>query len=417
MELITNTTAHSEYQLSSYDDKMRIWPYFGVTSWYGDRINSHRLKTAIQQIVDSVPILAGRLVQKFFSPLRVVCDPQKSGIGFIEFDLNDQEVNIDNLLDFKTYVNNVFNCPKKSSDAINTDTPLLYVVLSYHKNYSSLTLLINHCIADGATYFQLFKHLSKAYKDPEYVAKSEPLFTINFNQIDKFMNLNFNRLSLKDKILRSIYGGFLGRVYLLRLIFRDKSKWNYLICILTKKQLDFIKKETKNIDNQKVAYSTNDALFEFLSVVPVEIFSFPCNLRIRNLGISENYLGNAEFIVTDLTKRSNNYMLKHSDVRKSINDITERYSFTELFNEKYIYHNSWVKLQDYLPSFGGQLILQKVFQFDDRPLDILSFCWKGSLIYRAAENEYILIYCHLKNVVSQVGNKLINLGVKNIVIK
>ncbi|NES05005.1 MAG: hypothetical protein F6K22_20545, partial [Okeania sp. SIO2F4] len=83
MELITNRNVHQEYQLSKFDSKMGVWPYYGVISWYKHPIDSQRLKIAIQQIVDSVPILAGRLVKKLFSPLKVVCHPQKSGVGFI----------------------------------------------------------------------------------------------------------------------------------------------------------------------------------------------------------------------------------------------------------------------------------------------------------------------------------------------
>ncbi len=80
-------------------------------------------------------------------------------------------------------------------------------------------------------------------------------------------------------------------------------------------------------------------------------------------------------------------------------------------------HNSWVKLQNYLPGFGGKLILQRVFEFDDLPKDVLSFALKASLIYRLTENKYLFIYINLKNVVSQVEQKLRNLGVKEIIIK
>jgi len=69
LELITNSNVHCEYQLSKLDRKMRIWLYYGVINWYKHPIDSHRLKIAIQQIVDSVPILGGRLVKKLFSPL------------------------------------------------------------------------------------------------------------------------------------------------------------------------------------------------------------------------------------------------------------------------------------------------------------------------------------------------------------
>ncbi|MGD1703648.1 hypothetical protein [Dapis sp. BLCC M229] len=122
---------------------MGVWPYYGVISCYQHRIDSHRLKIAIQQIVDSVPILAGRLVKKLFSTLKVVCNPQKSGVGFIEIDLDEQEINIDNLLDAKTYVKNYFKIPKNSSDAINKDSPLLYVILNHNQDYCGITLLVN----------------------------------------------------------------------------------------------------------------------------------------------------------------------------------------------------------------------------------------------------------------------------------
>ncbi|NEQ38806.1 MAG: hypothetical protein F6K40_22055 [Okeania sp. SIO3I5] len=114
MELITNGNVHCEYQLSRFDSNMGIAPYYGIINWYKHRIDSHRLKIAIQQIVDSVPIFGGRLVKKLFSPLKVVCNPQKSGVGFIEIHLNEQEIDIDNLLEAKTYVKNEFNIPKNS---------------------------------------------------------------------------------------------------------------------------------------------------------------------------------------------------------------------------------------------------------------------------------------------------------------
>ena len=83
MEFITNINVYQEYQLSKFDSTMGIWPYIRLISWYKHRIDSHRLKIAIQQIVDSVPILGGRLVKKLFSPLKVVCKPYKSGVGFL----------------------------------------------------------------------------------------------------------------------------------------------------------------------------------------------------------------------------------------------------------------------------------------------------------------------------------------------
>ncbi|GGA46952.1 hypothetical protein [Okeania sp. KiyG1] len=83
MELITNNNVHCEYQLSKFDSKMGVWPYYGLINWYQHPVDSQRLKIAIQQIVDSVPILGGRLVKQLFSPLKVVCNPQKSGMGFI----------------------------------------------------------------------------------------------------------------------------------------------------------------------------------------------------------------------------------------------------------------------------------------------------------------------------------------------
>lgn len=413
MELITNSTVHREYQLSKFDSKMGVWPYYGVISWYKHRIDSQRLKIAIQQIVDSVPILGGRLVKKLFSPLKVVCNPQKFGVGFITIDLNEQEINIDDLLEAKTYVKNDFNIPKNSSDAINKDTPLVYVILNHNKNYYGITLLINHLIADGGTYFKLLEYLSQAYEDSEYVAQSEPLFTIDFNKIDHFIATNFKKLSWKDKLLSST--SFF--VFILNGFWQNKNNWSYLECILTKEKLDLIKRKNENISNKESAYSTNDALFEFLSVVPIERFIFPCNLRYRNVGIPENYLGNAEALVLDLTKQENNYMLKHTDVRKAVNQLPRIYSFVPTFNGKYIGHNSWVKLQNYLPGFGGKLIMQRFFEFDDIPKDLLSFACKSSLIYRLTENEYLLIYVNLKNVVSQVEKKLINLGVEEIIIK
>lgn len=360
-----------------------------------------------------MPILGGRLVKHFFSPLKVVCNPQKSGIGFAYIDLGEQEISIDNLLDAKTYVKNEFNIPKNSSDAINKDTPLVYVVLNHNQNYCGITLLINHLIADGGTYFKLLEYLSQAYEDPEYVPKSEPLFTIDFNQIDDFIATSFKKLPWKDKLLSST--SFI--VFILNSIFKNKHNWSYLECILTKEKLNLIKRKNKNLSNEESAYSTNDALFEFLSVVPIKRFIFPCNLRSRNVGIPENYLGNAEALVLDLTKPENNYMLKHTDVRKSVNQLSRIYSYVPTFNGKYMAHNSWVKLQNYLPGFGGKLILQRLFEFDDIPKDVLSFACKSSLIYRLTENKYLLIYINLKNVVSQVEKKLIDFGVEEIIIK
>ncbi len=413
MELITNSTVHCEYQLSKFDSQMGIWPYISLVSWYQHRIDSHRLKIAIQQIVDTVPILAGRLVKKFFSPLKVVCHPQKSGVGFIDIDLGEQKINLDDLLETKTYVKNDFNIPKKSSDAINQDTPLVYVILNHNQNYYGISLLVNHLIADGGTYFQLLEYLSQAYEDSEYVGKSEPLFTIDSNKMDDFIAVGLKNLSWKDRLLSSTFFIF----YTLNNIFlQNKNHWSYIECILTKEKLDLIKRKSKNLSNES-SYSTNDALFEFLSVVPIKQFLFPCNLRARNVGIPENYLGNAEAVVSDLTKPEKNYMLKHTDVRKSVNQLPRRYSLISTFNGNYISHNSWIKLQN-LPGFGGKLILQKWFEFDDTLSQaILSFPSRSSLIYKLTENEYLLIYANLNNVVSQVENKLRNLGVEEIIVE
>ncbi len=257
MELITNRTVHREYQLSKFDSKMRLAPYYGVINWYQHRIDSQRLKIAIQQIVDSVPILGGRLVKKLFSPLKIICNPQKSGVGFIHIDLDKQEINLDNLLDAKSYVKNEFNIPKNSSDAINKDTPLLYVILNHNQNYYGVTLFMNHILADGGTYFKLLEHLSQAYEDSEYVAKSEPLFKIDFNNIDNFMAASFKKLSWKDQLLSST--SFI--VFILNSFLQNKNNWSSLECILTKEKLDLIKGKNQNLSNEESAYSTNDALF------------------------------------------------------------------------------------------------------------------------------------------------------------
>ncbi|RQH08177.1 hypothetical protein D5R40_24390 [Okeania hirsuta] len=287
------------------------------------------------------------------------------------------------------------------------------MILNNNQDYCGITLLINHLIADGGTYFKLLEYLSRAYEYPGYVPKSEPLFTIYFNNIDNFISVNFKKLSWKEKLLSST--SFI--VFILNSFLQNKNNWSYLECILTKEKLDLIKRRNKNLSNEEIPYSTNDALFEFLSVVPIKRFFFPCNLRYRNVGIPENYLGNAEALVLDLTKPENNYMLNHTDVRKSVNLLPRIYSFVPTFDGKYMGHNSWVKLQNYLPGFGGKLILQKFFEFDDIPKDLLSFAVKGSMIYRLTKNEYLLIYINLKNVVSQVEKKLINLGVEEIIIK
>lgn len=65
-----------------------------------------------------------------------------------------------------------------------------------------------------------------------------------------------------------------------------------------------------------------------------------------------------------------NFILKHTEVRKSVNELPQIYSFIPTFNSNYIVHNSWVKLQGYFPSFGGKLIRQKQFEFDDQPQDV-----------------------------------------------
>ncbi|MCL2933684.1 MAG: hypothetical protein MGG11_15980 [Trichodesmium sp. MAG_R03] len=412
MELITNINVYQEYKLSNFDSKMGIWPYIKMISWYKHRIDSHRLKRAIQQIVDSVPILGGRLVNKLFSPLKVVCKPHKSGVGFIDIDLGEQEINIDNLLSAKTYVKNAFNIPQKSADAINKDTPLVYVILNHNQSYYGITLLVNHFIADGGTYFKLLEYLSQAYEDPEYVVKSEPLFTIDSDKMDNFIAENLKKLSWKDKLLGSRVFIF----YALNIFLRTKNNWSYIECILTKEKLDLIKRKSKNLSNES-AYSTNDALFEFLSVVPIKQFIFPCNLRARNVGIPENYLGNAELIISDLAKPENNYMLKHTDVRKSVNQLPKRYGLISTLTMNVLSHNSWVKLQN-LPGFSGKLIWQKWFEFDDAPNKAWSsFPTTSSLIYKITENQYLLICINLNNVISQVEKKLINLGIEEIIVK
>ena len=412
MELITNINVYQEYQLSKFDSTMGIWPYIRLISWYKHRIDSHRLKIAIQQIVDSVPILGGRLVKKLFSPLKVVCKPYKSGVGFIDIDLGEQEINIDNLLDTKSYVKNGFDIPQKSADAINKDTPLVYVILNHNHSYYGITLIVNHFIADGGTYFKLLEYLSRAYEDPEYVPKSEPLFTINFDKMDDFIAAGLKKSSWKDKLLSSTVFLF----YALNIFLRNKNNWSYIECILTKDKLDLIKRKSKNISNES-AYSTNDALFEFLSVVPIKQFIFPCNLRSRNVGIPENYLGNAELVVSDLTKPENNYMLKHTDVRKSVNQLPQRYGLISTLTWTLQLHNSWVKLQN-LPSFSGELILQKCFEFDDEPNKTFTpFLFPMSLIYKITGNQYVFICINLNDVISQIEKKLINLGVEEIIVE
>ena len=71
----------------------------------------------------------------------------------------------------------------KKADAINKNTPLVYLILNHNQSYYGIILLINHFIADAGTYFKLLEYLSQAYEDPEYAPKSEPLFTIDFDKM------------------------------------------------------------------------------------------------------------------------------------------------------------------------------------------------------------------------------------------
>ncbi|NEN88461.1 MAG: hypothetical protein F6K48_05790, partial [Okeania sp. SIO3H1] len=61
MELIINSNVHQEYQLSKLDSQVGGWPYYGLISWYKHQIDSHRLKIAIQQIVDRKKSCRGRV--------------------------------------------------------------------------------------------------------------------------------------------------------------------------------------------------------------------------------------------------------------------------------------------------------------------------------------------------------------------
>ena len=80
-------------------------------------------------------------------------------------------------------------------------------------------------------------------------------------------------------------------------------------------------------------------------------------------------------------------------------------------------HNSWVKLQN-LPSFSGELILQKWFEFDDEPnKTFTSFPLPMSLIYKITGNQYVLTCINLNDVISQIEKKLINLGVEEIIVE
>lgn len=414
LKLITNNTVTCEYELSNFDITAgKFSPYYGTISWYQNRIDARRLKKACQQIVDSVPILGGRLVKKLFSPIKVVCQAKKHGIGFIEVDLGKQEINLDNLLEAKTYLKNVFNIPEKSVDAINTDAPLIYLILNYNQTYSGITLLVNHLIVGGGTYFQFLEHLAKAYGDPDYVSKSEPLWTVNFNKIDNFLNARLKERSWNEKLLSSTF----IFAYLLRSLFTNKSDWSCIKCILTKENLDLIKQKIQKMYDGETVYSRNDALLEFLSVTPIKRFIIVINLRYRKFDIPENYLGNAETIVSGLTQPENNYMLKHSDVRKTINELRGLYSFLPVFNSEFLIINSWIKLQS-LPSFGeNDIVLQKNFEFDDKPFDLSSFPCRNALLYRLTKNKYLLMYFNLKNVVSQIENKLRDIGVEDIVIE
>ncbi|NEO10808.1 MAG: hypothetical protein F6J98_33080 [Moorea sp. SIO4G2] len=110
-------------------------------------------------------------------------------------------------------------------------------------------------------------------------------------------------------------------------------------------------------------------------------------------------------------------MLKHSDVIKTINELRGIYTFIPVLNSDYLMINTWIKLQN-LPSFGeNDVVLQKYFEFDDKPYDLSSSACKGALVYRLTKNKYFLMYLNLKNVVSQIENKLRDIGVEEIVIE
>jgi len=402
MELIKNSDAKYTYLLSRYDKRMGIWPYISTINWFEGDIDMDRLRAAIKKLLISVPILGGRLYRKC-GKLSVICDNETSGIAFVEVDIGENKIDLESHLERKTFVKkNDLKMPDFSNEAINTKKPLVYVLVVRSKGLIGIALFVNHHIADGSAYFKILEYLSKEYREPGCLAKMDKLFTLKFGGTDIFIKKQEKKNTFFNNILNRLY----YPLYFIRIIFRRKNQWDIFKCVLTSSQLKQIKCQING------SYSTNDALFEFLNCEPIHGFCFPCDLRNKNVGIDPKTLGNAEFLLFNLTKASNNYMLKHSDVRDLIGKLQRNLNLRVMFSNKYMGLNSWVKVQ-YFPTFESPVIIQETFTFDDSQ-DPRTFFWKGALIYKTSKNKYILIYCNKKQVCSKVIDKLIEFGVKDI---
>lgn len=409
MDLIKNSSYDGVFNLSFVDAWSEMFPYMSVISWYKGYIDKERLVNSLRKIVEAEPILGGRLKKKYLlkSKIFIECNPQKGGVGFVEYDLKDKKIDFDDFTCTETYMENIFGLPRKSGNAINKDIPLVYLVLGEYDNGFGITLIVNHCLCDGATYFKLLEILSLAYKNPDYVNDYKPLFTYNKKNVTDFVR-NF-----KNKIgfINGLKFHFFKKIYKVSLYLRRTKNLSLLRVFLDVNDLQRIKNQFKD------CYSINDALFEFTCESSLNQYGYLTNIRERNEGIDERYFGNAQLFIFNKTESKDRYMLKHYSLRNAMEKFTYNYSIYYMFKQSYAISDLLAGVQ-YMPIFETNPIRQQFFSFTntENPLEKrLGFFWNGYIVLKPNEKIFEVVYLNNKFEIERLEEKFTNVGVQNII--
>ncbi|CAD7952752.1 unnamed protein product [Amoebophrya sp. A25] len=321
------------YQLPRIDAAKGLSAYVGICNWYKDEGADRGLdsltKIASASCADLAaryPTLAGRIRsgsdatvtsgQKYslFSYVRrkllktenleLCVDPDNCGLGFLLFpDIDSKVINAQTLadpLDTRTGITRAEFLkatssardpggffPYQSADAVDRDDiPLTYVVLGKTKGFWGLTLLVNHYVSDGSSYFRLLKEFDDifaAHKQRFLLAK-QPKITSFANPKAHFFSchpvgeLVFSRvasssISPPSRPFAALPEGLEPLADFALTQVRDPDKYRCVLLTLTDIELKAIKAEIG-------AVSTNDALFALATRVTGDATDFVCNNAI-----------------------------------------------------------------------------------------------------------------------------------------
>ena len=350
----------------------------------------------INKIIILNPWLNGKLI-KLDNEIFLEYNNENNNINriynYIEDDekLSDLFINYYNITNYNNLMNKISSLLVKSGiECLNKDEKLFKVILIKMKSKFALLISINHCIADGYTYYKIYSMFSHKNKEEKMIIKR----LYNFDNIIK---INKNKWS--SIIGKKIYN-FIN--------FLIKKQNNLLdLYIIDKNKINKIKQQY--ID-KNIMISINDIITsEFLNKSNTLIGLMNFNYRNVNINKYKLYAGNyvdtiyftkQKYIPYNIRNALNLFKLNINDNMETTNYVSTNYiydyikniyndiiniknifdiscisSWYSLYNELYINNSHQIAHIPCITNLNSSIYFNKfcvVFHYMDNKIGILS---------------------------------------------